>query len=148
MSTLIVDELITELEQEIIVKEDILNGVIFKPWLYIHNAPSGTFKFGVYEGANLLFEKTFDSAFIKSELNTTDNFAHLFLSLPFPNESLKAGVYKMKLSSVGYVFNSSSWLGWIKDFESNFEKNNDLESIEFTQYPLTTRILVMKRREF
>ena len=47
---------------------------------------------------------------------------------------LKKGTYKIELSSSGYTYSNSSFLGWIKSHENIY---NDLEStpIDYTYNP-------------
>ena len=53
MSTLVIDELITELEQSIIIRKKINVGSI-RTHFYLHNAPSGVFNFEIHKDNNLV----------------------------------------------------------------------------------------------
>jgi len=148
MSALVVDELITTLSQTITFKayrKYIIEAIT--PKLLMYNAPSGTFTLSVKDGATTLASKSFTSADIKTDLSTASNYAWLWKVLNFTeNVALKAKTYTLELSSSGYTYNSSSWLGWVKDHESIF---NDREDAFVTAHenPLSFRIYEKQRPE-
>jgi hypothetical protein len=90
----------------------------------MHNTPAGTFTFTVKSGGVALASKSFTSASIKSDLGTTDDYAHLYKTLEFDTViPLEKGTYSIVLSSSGYTFSDSSYLGWIKPHENIFNEN-------------------------
>lgn len=116
---LLVEELINELEQEF----SLVGGRIFhangiRPYLYAHNHPSGIFTFSLIQGVDTISSVSFTATQLYSALQTSNNFVHLVYDLEFPHVlPLKNGVYKLKLTSSGYTFNSDCFLGWVKEHE-------------------------------
>ena len=147
MSTLVYDTLETELVQEIVVGNHLgLYNPTLKPWLYFLNNPAGTFTLSIYKGVDFLMSKSFTLADLKTQLNTTDKSGYLFFNLDFGGH-LPFGFYTLKLTSTGYTYSNTSFLAWCKDWESNFESNPNLATIEWTQYPLAVRVISMTPRE-
>lgn len=145
MSTLLVNPLRTTLEQEfsLSISERSQIGSII-PYLYMHNAPSGTFTISIIADYGTAASKSFTSADIKASLDTTDNFAHVFYPVIFDSPTqLDRGTYTLRLSSSGYSFSSSSFLGWIQQHE---DLNNQLDYTPSNdgQNPLAFRIKVYK----
>lgn len=129
MSTLVVDELTTTLEQDIelgLDKRYQLNGAHL--YIYMHNAPAGTFTVSVKDGATTLVSQDFTSAEFQTDLGTTDTYAYGWKPVTFSNTPLKKGVYSVELSSTGYSFSESSYIGWIRPYYDAF--------IETTSTPL------------
>lgn len=129
MTKLVVDELKGTLSQTVTIasrKRFLVEAV--RPYIYMHNAPAGTFTLSVKSGATTLVSKDFTSTEIKSDLSTTDNYAHLWKALTF-NEplQLESGEYELELSSSGYTFSNSSYLGWVKEHESRFNETTGTE---------------------
>jgi hypothetical protein len=127
VSTLIVEELETgsTLSQEITleIQERVLIGSI-SPYLFMQNAPAGTFTFTLTKSGTTVFSKTFTSADIKTALNTSHNYAHVFYPIvPTSPTMIEKGVYSMSLSASGYTFLESSYLGWCRQFE---DLNNEV----------------------
>jgi hypothetical protein len=146
VTTLLVETLKTELEQEIRLEnsERYSIGAII-PYLYLHNAPSGTFTLEILSGATSLFSQSFTSVNIKTALGTTNNYGHVFYPIvPLNPVQLDAGTYKIKLSSVGYTVSGSSFLGWIRQHE---DLNNKLDYVPASDSdnPLAIRLKVFKR---
>lgn len=122
MTTLVVDELKTTISQTFTLQYNRrynIGGV--RPLLLMYNAPSGTFTMKIKSGANTLASKSFTSADIKSDLITSDNYAWLWKGLLFDTPiPLKAGSYSLELSSSGYSYSASSFIGWVKEHENIF----------------------------
>lgn len=116
-----------------------------RPKLVMYNAPSGTFTLSIKSGANTLGSADFTSADIKSDLNTSNNYAYIHKVLQFTNDiPLRAGTYTAELSSSGYTYSVNSFIGWVKETESVFETivgtiNNE------TNYPFTMQLFENKR---
>jgi len=135
MTTLVVTELITDLEQDIRYNLDIrCNVVAFYPYLFLFNSPSGTFTFELIKDGDTLFSQNFDSQDIKDSLSTTNNYAHVFFPIiPTNPIQIEKGLYTIKLSSTGYTATSSSYLGWIQQHEDiqaelEYVPENDTEN--------------------
>lgn len=148
MSTLVFDELVSELNQEITIAN--FSGVYspkIKPWLYFHNSPLGNFKLEIIKDSVVVAEKVFSMSDALAQLNAVGNSCHLWLTLDFSGLKLPFGIYNLKLSGVDYIYSSTSFLAWCKEWESTFDKNPNLDSVEWTQYPLAVRLLSLGTRE-
>lgn len=146
MSTLLVEPLVTELEQSFAFNlegRSILAGVY--PYLYMHNAPAGTFTFTVYEGEVTVLSTSFDSDDIKSSLETTNGYAHVYYpvtpSNPLP---VSKGNYRAVLSASGYTHSGSSFIGWIREHE-NIREEMDYTPTSDAQNPLSVRRKIYKQ---
>ncbi len=96
-----------------------------RPYIYMHNAPAGTFSLKVKSGTTVLETLTFTSAQIKSDLSTSDNFAHIDISLiPSTGLMLEFGSIDFELSATGYTFSESSYMGWAVPYESVYNDIN------------------------
>ena len=126
MTTLVLDELDTTLSQDFTInlnRRYSIEGI--RPYIYMHNAPAGTFTLSVKDGVTTLASQTFDSAEIKSDLSTADNYAHVWKRLVFDNPfQLSLGTYTLELSSAGYTFAESAYIGWIREFENVFNETS------------------------
>lgn len=134
MSTLVVDRLTTTLTQDIelgLQKRYQLNGAHL--YIYIHNAPAGTFTVSVKDGATTLVSQSFTSADFQADLETTDVYAYGWKPITFSNTPLKNGVYSVELSASGYSYSGSSYIGWIRPYydafiETTAAPENDTEN--------------------
>lgn len=125
MTTLVCDELIGTLTQTVNLSYDTVYHIAgIKIKLLMYNAPSGTFTLSLKSGATTLASDTFDSAEIKTDLSTANNYAHIYKALTF-NLPLKKGAYDLVLSSSGYTYSESSFLGWCKSFENIYNEQVD-----------------------
>ena len=120
MTSLLVNELRSTLEQDITLK---LSGRChvgsIMPYLYMNDAPSGTFKFQLLRYSDVVYEREFTSGDIKASLGTTDNYAHVFYPvIPLGKIKLESGDYILKLSSTGYSYSPTSFIGWCQQFEN------------------------------
>lgn len=116
------------------------------PYLYIHNAPSGTFTLSLYDSIDaLIYSKTFTSTAIKTSLNTASNYAHVFYPL-ITNGALKieAGEYRAMLSASGYAYAPSSFLAWVQQHE-DLTSELDYVPSDDSRNPLSLRVKVYKR---
>lgn len=115
----------------------------FAPYLYMHGSPVGTFTFEILKNDLSIFSKVFNCDDIKSSLNTTDDYAHVFYPIiPEVPLQLEKGTYKAKITSEDYV-SGASFLGWIKQFE---DLNNELDYVpdSVEDHPLAMRIKELK----
>lgn len=120
MTKLLCEELNTTLSQTFtLTGSRVFQINAIRPFVIMYNAPSGTFTFSIKSGSNTLGSASFTSADIKSDLSTSNNYAYLHKALEFTNDiPLRAGTYTIEMSSSGYTFTGSSFMGWVK--------NNDL----------------------
>ena len=139
MSYIVVDELDTTLSQTITLDYDRIYHVAgIKIKLLMYNSPAGTFTLSLNKDATTLASASFTSADIKSDLSTTDDYAYLYKALNF-SLPLKKGSYQLVLSSSGYTYSASSFIGWIKSHENVFiEPTTSLDN--FIDNPLDVLI--------
>lgn len=142
---LTVEQLVTTLEQDFTVSimKPIYSPKI-SPWLYVHGLQTASFYLDIYRGATLLMRKSFTDADIKGQLQTTDDYSHLFLRLDFDGLILKSGSYKLILGSDDYTFSTSKYIGWVKDWDGDFE---NLDIPEWKNVPLCFRMFNKENRE-
>jgi hypothetical protein len=113
MTKIVVSELVTRLEQEFTYNKSVIKQLLYiRPYLYVHNNPSGTFNFDLLSGSTLILRRSFTAQDLYSALETTDLYAHLFYRLDF-EIPLPPGTYKLRLSSPDYVYSTSSYIGWV-----------------------------------
>jgi hypothetical protein len=133
MTTLVVEELKTTLTQNFTIdlnRRYTIAGI--RPYIYMHNAPAGTFTLTLKEGVNSLASQTFTSTEIKSNLSTVDNYAHIYKALTFTNPiHLSKGSYSLTLSSSGYTFSTGSYLAWVKEYENIFNTTDGANDTDF-----------------
>lgn len=142
MSTLLVQRLDTELSQEIRYSSSTrCNIAALIPYIYLHNAPVGLFTLELLNSDDeVVFGQDFDSADIKASIPTTNNYAHVFYPI-VPNNpiQIESGLYTIKLSASGYSPSSTSYLGWIQQFE-NLQLPMEYVPVNDTEKPLAIRI--------
>ncbi len=148
MSTLVYDTLETELTQTIQIANQLgLYNPIVKPWLFFVNNPVGTFTMSIYKDAQFITSRNFTVSDLNTQLNSTGLSGHLFYNIKFNGVHLPFGFYDLKLTSTGYTFSKQSCLAWCKEWGLVFDKNPDIESVEWTQRPLAVRIISLTTRE-
>ena len=123
---LVVEELKSTLSQTVnfnLQKRYLFKGI--RPYIYMHNSPAGIFTISIKSGGDTLASETFTSAEIKTELSTSDIYAHLWKILTFSAPlQLGKGEYELELSSSGYTFSQSSYMGWIKKHDTRFDETS------------------------
>jgi hypothetical protein len=139
---LLVDELTDSLEQVFNLTDNRTHHLkAIRPYLYVHNNPSGTFTLEVLSGSNVLDSVSFTSYDLYNSLNTEDLYAHLLYRVDLNKTlPLKKGTYKLKLSSSGYIYSDSSFLGWVKEHENLKGEVNGVPSSD-SQNPLTFELV-------
>jgi len=140
VSTLLVSELITELEHEVRFSQ---TGRIhiagLYPYLLKFGSPAGTFTISFIKGATTLFSKSFAATSISATA-----YAHTFYPvLPDNPVQIEAGLYTIKLTATGYSFNSSAYIAWIQQFE-NIQNAMEYTPENDTKNPLAIRIKTYK----
>lgn len=136
MTTLLVNPLKTTLTQEVRFNFDkryIIKAIC--PYIYMHNSPSGLFHFKIKKSSITVFSHSFTSNDLKTALNTSDDYAHMFYAInPISGYLLlEKGLYDFELSHTGYSYSNSSYLGWITQHERlqnlmGYEPANDTEN--------------------
>jgi len=141
MSTLIVDDLITTLTQEITLDEKAIIAAI-RPKLVISNDPAGTFTLSVKQGSTTLVSKSYTMAEIKTNCGFADNEHHLgFFKFEFDDVVvLHPGTYNIELSASGYTFNSNAFVAWEREYLGPTNTNLSEEIISDYQRPLSLQI--------
>lgn len=113
------------------------------PYLYKHLSPSGTFTFSIIQNATTLGSKSFTSADIETiDGVTASNYFHGAYRLTFANPIiLNPGQVTVKLTSSGYTFSESAYIGWIREHERTVnaftDTGNDWQNplaVEFWTY--------------
>ena len=84
--------------------------------ILMYDAPVGDFTFEILKSGSPVYSYEFDCDDIKAALNTADNYAHLYFPMP-ANLMLSRGQYVARLSAANYTYSSSSFIGWINDWE-------------------------------
>jgi len=123
MTVLLVEELKTTLEQDFTLAGSRVYQIsALRPFVCMYAAPSGTFTFSIKSGSNVLGSVSFTSADIQSDLNTSNNYAYIYKKLEFTNDiPLRAGSYTVEMSSSGYTYSASSFMGWAKNNDVFFD---------------------------
>jgi hypothetical protein len=130
MTTLVLQKLETSLDQVVRFSEGRrYNIASIMPYILMVNAPSGTFTFSIIKGSRTIVSKTFTSNLIKSSLDTSNNFAHVFYPIVFDNPLfIEEGEYIFRLST-DTTHTDSSYLGWIQAYEN---KQNQMNYVPFS----------------
>jgi hypothetical protein len=143
MTTLAVDQLITELVQPLSILRDMTVAGV-RARLYFHNSPSGTFFFNVYGDGKLLKSLPFTTLLCKQKIQTQND--HFCIDLAIRETfNLSVGEILVKLESSEYSF-GESWLGWSK----NFNGHSGImigDPKDFTEYPFNFKLIEYKERE-
>jgi len=145
MTALVVEELLTTLEQPFSIYLDRRITVAgLRPKIYMHNSPSGTFTFTLKRSGVTIASDSFTSTEIKSDLGTSDNYIHIWKFLDLSNViHLGRGDYTLELSSSGYTYSDSSYLGWVKEHEN---LTNEIEGVPLTNFnnPMAFQLFELK----
>ena len=149
MTTLVLDELKTTLEQNITIdlkrRYDV---AAIRPYIYMHNAPAGIFTLSIKTDTETLASQDFTSAEIKTDLSTSDNYAHIWKVIQFNDPVfLLDDDYILELSSSGYTFSESAYVGWIKEHESQFN-DTSFTGLYDIDRPFSFQIFEHKRRNY
>lgn len=145
MTKLVVEDLQTTLEQDFTVYlERRITVAGIRPYIYMHNSPSGTFTFTLKRAGVTIASDSFDSTEIKSDLGTTDNYIHIWKVLNLANViHLESGAYSLELSSSGYTYSDSSYLGWVKEHEHLTSEINGSPLTDFNN-PMSIQLFELK----
>jgi hypothetical protein len=144
VSTLIVEELITDLEQEIKVTHGIQVATI-RPWVYFHNNPAGTFYFNIYGTSGLVKSFSFNYLDVKTASGLTEAYFHSHYAISMTPFLLPRGTYTIKFEHSGYTYDTNSFVGWCKDVFHFGRTYGDAEN--YTENPYSFTIIEYKARE-
>lgn len=146
MSTLLVQELHTELVQEFRFRtsQRFIVGS-FSPYLYIHGLPSGTFTFTVEKNGTEIFTHSFTAAELKTEMGLTSNYFHVFFPfLPDFPVLMERGGFTARVTASGYEYRNDSFIGWVQQFE-NTQNEMDYVPVTDDDRPLAMRVKIYKQ---
>lgn len=137
MKTLVVDELITTLEQDLIVTSKLVVERVL-PHLYIQGTPSGTIQLRIMSGATVASTATLDlTSTISAAEKTLANY-HGYVSFQFAKPPiLKPGTYTLELTTQTYAYDAGAFVGWVM-LPSNTDQVSRLS------YPHDFRIVEIK----
>lgn len=117
----------------------------FCPYLYIHDAPAGTFTFEVISNGETVFTQDFESGELISDMGYMSNYMHVFYPfMPYFPIMLEKGEFTLKLSSSGYTYTPNSFIGWIQQHE-DLNNQLDYEPVNDAQNPLAMRLKIYKQ---
>lgn len=136
MSTLVVEELITTLEQEIKTYRHV-NLAAIRPWVYSHGNPSGTFTFELSNSSGPIKFFSFTNNSLKQALNVTEPYFHGYYAIAMTPFILPRGTYKIKLYATGYTFDENCFFGWCKDVEPKSRTYGNIENYTANPYSFT-----------
>lgn len=142
MTTLATTELITTLDQNITYTgEKPIHIQGLKMRLVWFDSPVGTFTVSFKSGSETLASKSFTVADIKTDLSTTDDYGYIYKGIEFGTAfPIVSGTYTVELSSSGYTYSESSFLGWVKDHEDSFISEGVNESRSLLIYTLKRQV--------
>lgn len=145
MSTLVVDQLITTLDQPVSIKKPIQLATI-RPHLYLHNNPTGTFYLNIYNLSGLFKSFSFTSNDIKSAAGLSEAYFHAYYAITTTPFILPRGSYTIKLESSGYTFSESSFVGWCKAVKATGNVSGEPEN--YTENPFSFSLIEYQPREY
>lgn len=144
MSTIVVDELITELVQEIKINRP-TSLAAFRPWVYSHNNPEGNFSFIIEKDSLPVKIFSFTNNDLKTALNVTQPYFHGRYAIPVTPFILHRGTYTIKLTASGYTYNPNCFVGWCKDVEAFGKTYGTIEN--YTSNPYSFTLVEYRARE-
>ena len=132
MSKLLVEELFTSISEGFTLSyTERTSLAALYPHLYIHNEPAGTFTITLKKGATNIFSKSFNVSDIKATIDSPLDYSHVWYPvIPTNPVQIDSGEYLVELTSSGYTFSESAYIGWCRnfeemDFKGDFGKFND-----------------------
>lgn len=142
MSTLLVQTLYTQLEQEIeYTGENRAIMAAFIPYLYFHNVTGATFRFEIERDSSVIFSQEFTSEDISTAVG--GSYAHVFFPIvPTNPVQLEAAVYTFRIVAVSGYTAGASFIGWIQQHQDtqnamDYTPTDDSQlsyAIRFKQY--------------
>ena len=117
----ICDELVTTLSTNItITKDAVIPSLAIG--LAIYNSPSGAFTLTISDASGDLKSEDFTVSELKTALSTANDYFHMVHPFEFSTPLIvsKDQVLTFALSSNGYTFSDSSFIGWVQPHENIF----------------------------
>lgn len=144
MTTLVVEDLYTDLEQNFTVETDI-NVLSIKVHLFSYNTPIGDFYFELLKDAALIKSEYFNNTILKNSFGGVEDYFRVMFPF-FVNQNLKLtrGEYTLRIRSENYTNNGNSFLSWCSDWQGF---GRVINAGDFTTMPLTFRIIETVQRE-
>ena len=134
MTTIVVEELQTALSQEFETPNRKTISTI-KLDLYKHRSPNGTFTLEIEQAGEIIATKDFTSLDIENSTpSTAINFYHGRYNVGLDSPVvINEGTFEVRITSSGYSFSESDYLGWIKPhenirIESDYNITNDAQN--------------------
>ena len=134
MTTLVVEDLVTTLEQNQEIERR-LNIERVRLYLLKHDITTGQLTLSVKRNGVEIGSSTIDIADISAA-----TYFHGYVSFVFDNPLVvNRGDVVFELSSSGYTYSSGSYIAWVQEYE-NITNKIDVEPETDFQYPLTCQI--------
>lgn len=112
--------------QDFKIKTNRLHLTAVRPWLLLYNDPPGAFTLTLKDGSDILDSKDFTVAELKAGAGFNDNEYHKgFFKIDLNAILHHDRTYTLELTSSGYSFSGTSYLGWIKEFERSTNSFSD-----------------------
>lgn len=148
MSTVVTDELITELLQPLIIDVP-TNVACIKVYLLAQSPDAdSSVKLELLKDGYVLFSKELLFSEMKAMLKTTNTNLHgLFPFRPPGSLYLSPGIYSLKITANDYTFSKSNFIGWCKDQVRYFGKITGAIPADFRMYPYSFKLLEYQQRE-
>lgn len=131
---LIIDELVTTLDQEINITKGSEVKYI-RPYIYKHGSPSGSIKMSIRDDSGELDSVTLTIAEIDANLSTPGTYYHGFVRFTFDNVvKLPVGTYTIRMEGTdGYTFvnSSTAHIAWVQEFENRTNTLSESSSLLF-----------------
>lgn len=114
-----------------------------RPYLLLHNNPSGDIKLSVYNGVLELVSLSQSVSSLYSNASISDDYAHGWFSFSFSNAGLildKDTIYTLKLEAdTGYTYSSSQYVSWIAEHE-NLTNDTDGNNYNYQKNPFSFQV--------
>jgi hypothetical protein len=111
---LIVSELKTELLYQAVIPSKSIQIAVIRPHIYIHNAPSGYLFLQILDVNNQVIV---ESNHVSIVTINPFGFYHGYIQFDINLYVKKNTQYRILLSSSGYTFNESAYVGWCNDYD-------------------------------
>ena len=135
------------LSQTIAVTSDILVKTV-RLHLYKHNSPSGTFTMQITDNSdNVITSKGLTVSEMQSSGSAalSQNLYRGYISFELSQPvALRAGTFKIKLTSSGYTFAESAYIGWLKDWDDTKPSITDASTPKPADSPFDFEIYSLK----
>lgn len=113
---LIVEELVTNLQQKITVGATAQIIKHIRPHIYKHLAPAGSLKVQILNSSQTLIVES-SAVTIASITTASGNYCHGYVKFDINAVLAPETDYYIRLTSTGYTYSNSAFIGWCKDFD-------------------------------